>query len=92
MKFITKLNKQVLETKRMIVDTNELLSKNHDDEILLFMLKQDKALLKSIMQKRTKELLNYLKEPHCTIDTILSDIFKTIPFGLNEKFGLLKHS
>jgi hypothetical protein len=39
MKFITKLNRQIIETQKMIDDTNKLLSKNHDDEMLLFMLK-----------------------------------------------------
>jgi len=57
------------------------------------MLTQDEALIKSLKQKRTQELLEYLRKPSLTIDTILSDTFVTIPFEINpsliaQKMGI----
>ena len=83
MKFITKLNEQIIATQKMIESTNELLYQNNSDEMLLFMLQQDEALMKSLKQKRTQELLEYLRESNSVVDTIFLDIFTTIPFEIN---------
>ena len=93
MKFIEKLTKQILATQKMIDDTKKLLIENKNDDMLLFMLKQDEALLKSLKQQRTQELLEYFKKPGTTVDSILCDVFTSIPFEIDpatmaQKMGI----
>lgn len=83
MKYVKKLTTQIIDVEKMIVSTNLLLSQHIDDPTLIFMLEQDKHLVKTLKQKRTQKLLSYLKESNSSIDTIFSDIFTVIPFQID---------
>ncbi|MDQ7083853.1 MAG: ImmA/IrrE family metallo-endopeptidase [Sulfurovum sp.] len=94
MKYIEKLNKQILNTQKMIDSTNELLIKNNSDTMLVFMLQQDEGLLKTLKQVRTKETLSFLKNNVSTSEQLLQKIYMVVPFEINpidvaQKLGIL---
>lgn len=93
MKNITKLNKQISDTKKMIDNTNTLLITNPEDNILTFMLVQDQALLKQLKNKRTKETFEYLKSINSSPEHLLEDIYHNVvfevdPFFIANKLGI----
>ncbi len=94
MKYIEKLNKQILRTQSMIETTNELLLKKSSDEMLIFMLKQDESLLKNLKKQRTKATLSFLKDNVNIPEELLQKIYTNIPFEINpidvaKKLGIL---